>query len=150
MSTFKKILTYFEKQNWNYNIPKQGNNIATLGIATEKGKFHCIVDVNEEEKKIIFFSIYPVNVPVNSRVSMAEIMIRVNYTLFFGGYEMDFSDGEIRFKTSLIYEDIELTEKVLENIIKSNIVTLDAYFELFNSFISGQANLAEVISQIGS
>lgn len=149
MSTFKQIVSYFEKQNWNYTIPEQGNNIATLGIATEKGKFHCIVDVNEEEKKIIFFSIYPLNVPLNSRTSMAEIMIRINYSLFFGSYEMDFNDGEIRFKTSLIYEDIELTEKILEYIIKGNIITLDTHFELFNSFISGKINLAEIIEQIG-
>ncbi len=150
MSTFRKILTYFEKQKWHYTIPKEGSNIATMGISTEKGKFHCIIDVDEEGKKIIFFSIYPINVPVTIRKSMAEIMMRVNYTLFFGSYEMDFSDGEIRFKTSLIYEDIELTDKILEHIIKGNIVTLDTYFELFNSFISGKTTLEDVISQIES
>ncbi|WP_338792938.1 YbjN domain-containing protein [Bernardetia sp. MNP-M8] len=150
MSTFRKTLTYLEKQKWHYTIPEEECNIATMGISTEKGKFHCIIDVDEIGKRIIFFSIYPINVPVAIRKSMAEIMMRVNYTLFFGNYEMDFSDGEIRFKTSLIYEDIELTDKILEHIIKGNIVTLDTYFELFNSFISGKTTLEDIISQIES
>lgn len=145
---FKKFLQYFEKQQWMYHIPNVDKNIAFFGIGTHNGKFHCVLDVVASEKKLVFFSICPINVSEKVRPLMAEIITRLNYILFFGNFEMDFDDGEIRFKTSIVYEDCELTEKVIDHIIKDNITTMDSHFELLNSFITEKINKQEAIDEI--
>ncbi|MFT5917170.1 MAG: hypothetical protein ACJAWV_002150 [Flammeovirgaceae bacterium] len=145
MKVFKQFLEYFDKQKWRYQLPEESQNIATFGMRTQEGTFHCILDVDLEDKKIIFLSIYPVNVPEKLRSSMAELILRLNYILFFGGFEMDFDDGEIRFKTSLIYDDLELTEKSIDHIIKGNIKSIETHFELLNSFITEKIEMERVI-----
>ncbi len=147
---FKQVLQYFDKQQWKYQLPEKGKNIAFFGIGTQNGKFHCIIDIDEVDTKIIFFSIYPINVPKKVRIAMSELIIRLNYILFFGGFEMDFENGEVRFKTSIIYEDGELTEKMIEHIVKDNITSMDTYFELLNSLITEKITMTEAIKKINN
>lgn len=142
---FKKILAYFQKQEWKYLIPEEDKCVALLGISTDNGKLQCILDVDEEQNKFIFFSIFPVNAPQQLRSEMAEFLMRINYSLFLGSFEMDFSDGEIRFKTSLIYENVDVSEKVIEHFIKDNIISMDNNFELINDFVSEKFSIKEFI-----
>lgn len=145
---FKQILAYFDNQHWKYHLPETDKTLAVFGLNTTNGKFHCIVDVDEVNHNLIFFSVFPVNVPENLRREMAELIIRVNYMLFWGSFEMDFDDGEVRLKTSIIYEDIMLTDKVLEHIIKGNIAIMDKRFELLNEFITQKIDKAIAIKKI--
>lgn len=150
MSIFKQVLQYIDKQQWKYRLPEKDKNIALFGIATQNGKFHCIIDVDEVDCKIMFLSIYPVNTPEKNRLQMAELLIRLNYILFFGSFEMDFEDGEIRFKTSLIYEDCPITEKNIQHIMNGNITTMDSHFELLNSFITEKIDISGAIEEINN
>jgi hypothetical protein len=151
MTMFKRILAYFESQGWKYSLPKEiedESHIAFIGIITNNGKFHCIIDVNEIDKKIIFFSIYPKNVPDELRNQIAEILLRLNYILFLGSFEMDFSDGEIRLKTSFIYDEYDISEQMLNHIIKGNIATMDNNFEFIGSFMNQKISMDDAIQFI--
>lgn len=145
---FDLVRGYLEQQQWQYHSPSDDKNIILFGVSTQRGKFHCVLDINEDENKFIFFSIFPINVTLDLRSSIAEVLVRLNYILFLGSFEMDFEDGEIRFKTSLIYEDGVVTEKMLGHIVNGNISTMDEHFELINSFIVGKISLANVVEAI--
>lgn len=41
------------------------------------------------------------NVPEDRRLALAEFLTRANYGLFIGNFEMDWQDGEVRYKTSI-------------------------------------------------
>jgi hypothetical protein len=56
---------------------------------------------------------------------MAELITRLNYEEAFGNFEMDFEDGEIRYKTSIFYESLEPTTQFVKNIIIQNIMSMD-------------------------
>ncbi|MFK7908920.1 MAG: YbjN domain-containing protein [Chitinophagales bacterium] len=145
---FKQILEYFENEGWKYILPEQNQEIAMLGVRTEKGKFHCVLDNDEQDKKFIFFSIYPINVPEKLRSKIAELLLRINFTLYFGSFEMDFSDGEIRFKTSFMYQNCTLTTELIDQIIKNNIATMDTNFELINTFLTEKISMEEAIESL--
>ena len=53
--------------------------------------------------------------------------MRLNTTVFFGNFELNFETGVIVYKTSLYGEDIELTPAVLDNVIISNVYVMDNY-----------------------
>jgi hypothetical protein len=47
--------------------------------------------------------------------------------LWLGNFELDFQDGEVRYKTSLDLADVELTTGLLAALLRSNISTVDRY-----------------------
>jgi len=147
---FDHILAYFEKESWLYSLPEEGDSIAIFGISTKNAKYKCILKVEEDANRLIFFSILPLHIHSSQRSELAEILTRINYNLFYGSFEMDFTDGEIRYKTSFIYEDSIITEKVLDHIIKGNITTADMNFELLSAFSNKQINMDDAIKEIQS
>lgn len=147
---FKNILSYFDSQGWKYHIPQPEKALVVLGISTESGKYHCIADVDEDLYRFVFFSISPINVPTKKRKTMAELLIRINHNLFLGNFELDFEDGEVRFKTSIIYESVELTQTIIEHIITSNLLAMDKNIELITSFVQSRISINEAINKINS
>lgn len=67
------------------------------------------------------------NAPPAKRPAIAEFITRANYGLPNGNFEMDFEDGEIRFKTSMDTEDIELTDAMVRNLVYANVLAMDQY-----------------------
>ena len=121
---FSKIIDFFKEQGWIYTVIED-KTIAILGISGKNGKFQCIADVREDEKKIIFYSLCNSNVSEDKKILMCELLTRINHGKFSGNFEMDLNDGEIRYKTSIYYGNLELSKDVIENLIMTNIVTMD-------------------------
>ena len=53
-------------------------------------------------------------------------MNRINYGLLLGNFEMDYDEGEVRFRTSLMAEG-SLTHEVLDRYIQMPAAMLDRY-----------------------
>ena len=51
----------------------------------------------------------PIRVAEEQRQIVAELLARINYGLNIGNFELDMTDGEIRYKTSIDVEGGELT-----------------------------------------
>jgi hypothetical protein len=144
------IKKYFQEHGYQFFQPDAEKSTFFLGIGTSKGKFQCIVDVQAEKRRLLMLSIFPIPVPPHLRASLAEILVRINYNLFLGHFEFDFTDGEIRFKTSLIYADAKVTPKMIDSFITSNLAAIDAYFELLTQFVTGKWNASEIVAKITS
>ena len=121
---FQQIINFFKQQNWEYTAIK-GKTIVFLGINGENGRFQCIADINEDEKKFIFYSICGTNVPDEKRLNMCELLVRLNFGKFLGNFEMDYEDGEIRYKTSMLFGSELIEPEILEYTIMTNILTMD-------------------------
>ena len=65
-------------------------------------------------------------VPDARRLEVAEFLHRVNYGLLLGNFEMDYDEGEVRFRTSLMAEG-SLTHEVLDRYIQMPAAMLDRY-----------------------
>ena len=48
--------------------------------------------------------------------------------MIIGNLELDYSDGEIRYKTSVDIEDVEVVEPLIRHLIYANVLTMDKYF----------------------
>jgi hypothetical protein len=132
---YQQILDFFKLQDWKYTEIK-GKTIVMLGISGENGEFQCIADVNEVEKTLLFLSICSINVPEEKKLSMSELLTRLNFGKFLGNFEMDFEDGEIRYKTSLYFENESAQPQIIENIIMTNILAMDTSLPAILSVIN--------------
>jgi hypothetical protein len=69
---------------------------------------------------------------------MAEFLTRANYGMVIGNFEMDYADGEVRFKTSVDVEDAHLNRALLHHIVHANLLMTDKYLPGITAIIEGQ------------
>lgn len=144
---FSKIIDFFKKEGWSY-VPVENETAVILGIKGENGNFECLAEVNEVNNSFIFFSIFNENIPEGKRSEVSELLTRLNYGKFQGNFEMDFEDGELRYKTSIYYGSQGLNLDVIENMVLTNIATMDRSISGFMRLIYGNINPLDAYLQI--
>jgi hypothetical protein len=110
----------------------------------------CYAQVVEDEEtaQFIFYSVCPVNVPENKRLSVAEFITRANYGLLIGNFELDLVDGEVRFKTSIDVKDDRLSSALFQPLVYTNVVMMDRYLPGIMAVIYGGVSPENAIAQI--
>jgi hypothetical protein len=135
----EKLITYLQGKGWHY-IENKEQGLISFSLAGTNGTFQCIAKLEEKEQKFGFYSYCLANCPAESILKMAELLMRLNKTVFYGSFELNFETGVILFKTSLFAETIDLTPAVLDNIVISNVFVMDDYTPIILKLIYG--NLA--------
>ncbi|MGF1505804.1 MAG: YbjN domain-containing protein [Anaerolineae bacterium] len=120
------VQAYFEVDNWRYCRVGEAPTLM-LDISGRNGHFTCYARVREEEYQVIFYAVCPVNAPENKRHGISEFISRANFGLVIGNFEMDFDNGEIRYKTSIDVEGGELTPPLMRNMVLVTISMMDRY-----------------------
>lgn len=96
-------------------------------IGGENGTWTCYLVARETEQRVSVYSQAPWYAPEPIRGAMAELLTRINYGLSIGNFEMDFSDGEIRFKTSLDVSGDHMSAELFSNLLEPNFAAMDTY-----------------------
>jgi hypothetical protein len=69
---------------------------------------------------------------------MAEFLTRANFGLTIGNFEMDFSDGELHYKTAIDVTGDRLSLPLVENLVQANLVIMDKYLPGIVAVIGGE------------
>jgi hypothetical protein len=123
---FNQLIEFFEEDGWEFQSA-EGMTILSIGFSGIHGKWLCYAQARETEEQFVFYSVLPINVPENRLAKMAEFLTRVNYGMVIGNFEMDYDDGEIRYKTSVDIEGSELGFAMIRQIVYANLVITDRY-----------------------
>jgi len=124
---YKHLESFLKTNHIKYSVMTD-SLITVFGIKTDVANFQCIADVKEEQNIFVFYVIIGLIVAPEKRLLLAELITKINFGLVIGNFEMDFEDGEIRYKASMDYNGGELLEKHIENIINTSISTVNTYF----------------------
>ena len=132
------------------NIPTNPDSevIATFRMPVRglHGEWICIVRVFPESERLLVYSILSENVPEDRRPRLAELFVRINYGLVIGNFEMDWVDGEVRYKTSIDLESITPTATIIRNLIFSNFFSTDRYLGVIEDAIHTDASLVDLLT----
>jgi hypothetical protein len=142
-------MEFFRSDDWAFErlsdrsalrLPFQGRN----------GKWSCLAHarVTAALEQLLFYSVLSLNVPDEKRQAVAEFITRANYAMAIGNFEMDFSDGEVRFKTSLDATDVELTADLIRPLVYVNCLMMDKYLPGILSVLFADVPPAEAVKQI--
>jgi hypothetical protein len=123
---YKAMLNFFEADEWPL-IEDEDEPILYMNFQGENGQWHCLAKVREAEDQCVFYSLYPEAIPEDKRSILAEFLTRANYGMILGNFELDFDDGEIRYKTSIDVEGDRLTPTLVQNLVYTNVMTMDQY-----------------------
>jgi hypothetical protein len=147
-SIFDVLLNFFQRNNWSYS-QHETEPILRMGYQGENGEWNCLARTKEKPSQFIFYSLCPVNVPQKKRLEIAEFLTKVNYGLIVGNFEMDFQDGEVRYKTyGISLENHPLNLELIGQLIFVNVMTMDQYLPGIMSVIYANMPIDQVIQQI--
>jgi hypothetical protein len=125
----------------------EDEEVATLRMPVQgkKGEWICLVRVFEQTERLLVYSMLPRTVPERQRERVALMLTQINYGLVMGNFEMDLDDGEVRYKTSIDIEGIELTGVVLRNILFGNFFSMDLYYKALMDALDSDRDPAALV-----
>lgn len=149
---FNAVVDFLTDDGWKYTILEEDQDLLalTLSFKGHAGSWQCFAIVDEEKHWLRFYSILPVHVPEEKRPEATEFITRANYGLMLGNFEMDLADGEVRFKTSVDAEGGELTKPMIDNLLRSNLISMDRYFPGLMAVLYSDRAPAEIYDHIAS
>ena len=142
---FEKIQKRLKEKGVRYSVE---NDIisANMRINDTVGVVNVVYDLLK--KGILSYAIFNSQAPQEKRASIAEYLHRANYGLPYGNFEMDFSDGEIRFKLATYFED---NNAVSNTLIDRHIFIPCFMFEMYGEgilkLLVGEGDPASLIEE---
>lgn len=138
---------YLEQDDWPYDLV-EGRTIYKTAFEGKNGQFTCYAQERAEQEQFIFYSIFPARVPEHLLGEAAEFITRANYGMVIGNFEMDYRDGEVRYKTSVDVEDVEVVEPLIRHLIYANVLTMDRYAPGLMRVLYGGVDPADAVEEV--
>jgi hypothetical protein len=123
---YSEIEAFLTEDGWPFS-KLEDQTIAKTSFQGKNGEFNCFIQSREEQDHMVMYSVLPVFAPASKQAEVATFITRANYGMIIGNFEMDYEDGEVRYKTSVDLEDITELRLLLRNMIYANVLTMDKY-----------------------
>jgi hypothetical protein len=144
---YDTLVQFFSDNEW--PTTRLGDEpVLQLAFQGANGRWLCFAQAREENSQVVFYSVAPVQVPPDKRQAVSEFITRANYGLILGNFELDFVDGELRYKTSLDVEGTPLSAELLQPLTFANVTTMDRYLPGLMAVLYGGTSPAEAIQQV--
>ena len=145
-SLLETVIDFFEQEDWPF-VQLEDQTTLRFAFRGDNGRWTCYAITREEEKEFIFYSICPVSTPEDKRTAIAEFLTRANYGIVIGNFDLDFSDGEIRYKTSIDLGGDRLSTVLVRQLVYANVLMMDEYLPGIMAMIEGNVSPEEAIKQ---
>ncbi len=143
----QQMLDFFIEDDWSFT-KLSGEPTLQLAFQGKNGAWHCYAKAKEENQQFVFYSICPISTPEEKRGSLVEFLTRANYAMILGNFELDYNDGEVRYKTSIDVEGDRLTFALIKRLVYTNVMMMDIYLPGIISVVQDDASPAEAIRSI--
>ena len=144
---YDATIQFFKEEEWVF-VEIEGKPALSLNYAGKSGTWSCFAKAEEDKDMMLFYSYCPVKVPENKRPLVGDFLTRANYGLLIGNFEMDYNDGEVRYKTSIDVEGDDLSKALVKRLVYDNLAVMDRYLPGVLSVIYGGASPTEAIAQV--
>ena len=122
---FKKIQHRLKEKEIKYTTSDSVIQL-NMNIGGVVGKLSMIIDVLD--KSYVTYAVLSNNVSKEHMSNVAEYLHRANFGLLYGNFELDYNDGEIRYKVSTDCEDANaITKKQIDRSILLPCIMFEKY-----------------------
>lgn len=108
------IEQYLTNDEWNYEFDEE-REIIRCGINLRNRLKECRIIVDIDETKYLSIALISLNCDEEHRVELSKLLTMINYGLLIGNFEMDFSDGEVRYKIATNCKDCIPSQSIIED-----------------------------------
>ncbi len=144
---YDTAVRFFRDDDWKFQ-QYEGNSFLRMGFSGDNGSWECIADAKDDRNMFVFYSIASVKVPEKKRAAVADYLTRANYGLLIGNFEMDFNDGEVRYKSCIDVTGDRLTGALIKRLVYANVFMMDKYLPGLMNVIYSNTAPAQAIALI--
>ena len=130
------LRTLFRENGWPFSDVR-GAPVLFSELSGMLGRWKFYAQVVEEHDLILLYSVCPFRVPEERRFEVSEFLTRANYGLAAGNFELDFADGEVRYKTALQRHVDGLDAAALKRVVRANGIAMETYLPGIGAVITG-------------
>jgi len=112
------VKQFLDTDEWNYDFDEE-NGVFHSGVKLKCKFQHAEIMIRTYNDAFTVLFVLPVKADAETRAKVTEFLMRANYGMIRGGFEMDLHDGEVRFRTAhYCGSDVDLVscDAVRENI----------------------------------
>jgi len=130
-SSFQALTDYLDGRKYNYTPYPEENRIA-FSVCGHDADYRVQFRITHDGDYCQMLLHYPFRVRDEKlRLSVSELITRANYKMLQGKFEMDLSDGEIRYHVTHLIDGSIFTAETVERIYMVALCTMDRYFPAF-------------------
>jgi hypothetical protein len=138
---------FFADSDWPFE-QASGEPLLRLEFDGENATFTCYARVVEEKDAFVFYAMFPQAVAEERRQAVAELLTRLNFGLTIGNFELDFDDGEVRYRSSVDVEGTELTSELIKPLAAAAVLNMDYYLPGIRAVATGDATPLEAFAAL--
>lgn len=142
---YQALIDHLDNNHLRYKADEE-NNSCWFSTRCDVALYHIRATV--EDGLFQVFGWFPINVPPGSRRDVAEAILRANYAMKVGKFEMDMNDGEVRFQAYSMFHEDELADDLIFRTFQVVVNMLDRYTPAFLSVIYGNEPPADAIKRV--
>lgn len=147
LRAFEVVGAFLEQDGWN---PQRidGKYAYRTYYFGKNAEIRCYAQVRVDLEQFMFYGVATFKVPEEVRPAVAEYITRANYGLRIGNFEMDYSDGEVRYKSGIDFEGETLTLNLVKYAVYPVVQTMDHYIPGLMKVAFGGKLPVEAIAEI--
>nr|WP_083862535.1 YbjN domain-containing protein [Baaleninema simplex] len=149
VSLLRALVLFLTEDDWSFARTESEDTVRLI-FAGDNGTWNCVAQVREDDEQLLVYSIAPLKTTLEKRHAIAELLTRANYGMVIGNFEMDYSDGEIRYKTSIDVEGSQLDNALIKQLLYPNLLMMDKYLPAIEAVIAGTQTPEEAIALVES
>lgn len=127
-----------------------GTTILVAEGIGERGNLTVFTHAREADEQLVVYAMRPDKAPVDRRSSVGEFFTRANFMLAVGNFELDLDDGEMRFKVSVDSEGVELHPRMVGQMLRTAIASMDLFSPGIDRVLAGDATPARILDDLGA
>lgn len=104
--------------------------------------------VSVESEQFVFFLNIGVAVPPDRLGEVSHFLTRANWGLMIGNFEMDLTDGHVRFKSSVNFRGTELSEALIRNAILSAMNAVERYADALIDVLARRKDAEQALLEL--
>ena len=143
------VKKFLADDNWHYSFNEDtGIFRFNLRIRSKIQSINYVIDVHDDE--FVTYGMCPIGADHENpemMAQMAEFICRANYGLRNGCFELDFRDGEIRFRSYVDCENLIPSTDVVKNSVHCTAAMFKRYATGIVDIIFGGASAKDAISK---
>lgn len=135
------------EMDWSY-LQVHEPDLLECKVESLHGEFTCYAWAREDSRQVAFFSVCPFFVPSPQRREMGELLLRINNELVVGGFDLLWSSGQVRFRTSLGLGEHPPESDLLREALQPNLFAMERFLPAIKAVLFAQATPEEALAAL--
>lgn len=144
---FDTVCEALDQMNWNYDTNKDDKNELykiTFNVQGDDLTMGISIVIDTDRQIMYLKSQMPFSVSAKVRDTMALALIRANWSMLNGSFEMNYSSGAIYFKLIIPFMDSDIGVETCKYMFKVSCNMIDKFNDKFQDIATGRMTLQQL------